>query len=114
MKKRGDSFDPKVAKRASIAAAPLAAWVKANVSYAAVLERIAPLEEEQSGLRKYIKLFKYHLFTSISHLPILINNDVMFNSPNIDNINEVLLTKSYQSGFFFKKKIILVSKLWKE
>ena len=50
--KRGESFDPKVAKRASIAAAPLAAWVKANVSYSSVLERIAPLEEEQTTLRK--------------------------------------------------------------
>lgn len=38
------------AKRASTAAAPLAAWVKANVQYSHVLERIQPLETEQSGL----------------------------------------------------------------
>ncbi|XP_062329494.1 dynein cytoplasmic 2 heavy chain 1 [Osmerus eperlanus] len=44
------SFDPKNAKRASAAAAPLAAWVKANVQYSHVLERIQPLEREQAGL----------------------------------------------------------------
>ncbi|MBN3304013.1 DYHC2 protein, partial [Amia calva] len=44
------SFDPKNAKRASTAAAPLAAWVKANVQYSHVLERIQPLEKEQAGL----------------------------------------------------------------
>lgn len=38
------------AKRASAAAAPLAAWVKANVQYSRVLERIQPLEKEQAGL----------------------------------------------------------------
>ncbi|KAK2099398.1 Cytoplasmic dynein 2 heavy chain 1 [Saguinus oedipus] len=38
------------AKRASNAAAPLAAWVKANVQYSHVLERIQPLETEQAGL----------------------------------------------------------------
>lgn len=38
------------AKRASTAAAPLAAWVKANVQYSHVLERIQPLETEQAGL----------------------------------------------------------------
>ena len=40
------------AKRASAAAAPLAAWVKANVQYAKVLERIEPLEKEQASLAK--------------------------------------------------------------
>ncbi|XP_028975291.2 cytoplasmic dynein 2 heavy chain 1 isoform X3 [Esox lucius] len=44
------SFDPKNAKRASAAAAPLAAWVKANIQYSHVLERIQPLEREQAGL----------------------------------------------------------------
>uniref|UniRef100_A0AAY5F0X4 Cytoplasmic dynein 2 heavy chain 1 n=1 Tax=Electrophorus electricus TaxID=8005 RepID=A0AAY5F0X4_ELEEL len=44
------SFDPKNAKRASAAAAPLAAWVKANVQYSHVLEKIQPLELEQAQL----------------------------------------------------------------
>ncbi|XP_047247257.1 cytoplasmic dynein 2 heavy chain 1 isoform X2 [Girardinichthys multiradiatus] len=49
------SFDPKNAKRASAAAAPLAAWVKANVQYSFVLERIGPLEREQAGLLENLK-----------------------------------------------------------
>lgn len=51
---RRDSFDPKLAKRASVAAAPLAAWVKANITYAKVLEKIRPLEREQIHLEQYV------------------------------------------------------------
>lgn len=51
--RRGESFDARVATRASAAAAPLAAWVHANVSYSRVLEKIMPLEQEQASLRKY-------------------------------------------------------------
>ena len=32
----------------SVAAAPLAAWVKANIRYSVVLEKIRPLESELS------------------------------------------------------------------
>ncbi|KAF5921105.1 hypothetical protein HPG69_018505 [Diceros bicornis minor] len=53
--KNKGSFDPKNAKRASTAAAPLAAWVKANVQYSHVLERIQPLETEQAGLELNLK-----------------------------------------------------------
>ena len=50
--RRRESFDERVARRASAAAAPLAAWVHANVSYARVLERIVPLEQEQANLKR--------------------------------------------------------------
>ncbi|XP_069747277.1 cytoplasmic dynein 2 heavy chain 1 isoform X4 [Narcine bancroftii] len=50
LKKNSTSFDPKNAKRASAAAAPLAAWVRANVKYSYVLEKIQPLEKEQAAL----------------------------------------------------------------
>ena len=50
--RRKESFDERVARRASAAAAPLAAWVRANVSYSRVLERITPLEQEQANLRR--------------------------------------------------------------
>ncbi|CAI4230143.1 unnamed protein product [Auanema sp. JU1783] len=46
------SFDPKNAKRASVAAAPLAAWVMANLEYSAILEKISPLEQEKNALVK--------------------------------------------------------------
>uniref|UniRef100_A0A5K4FDN9 Cytoplasmic dynein 2 heavy chain 1 n=1 Tax=Schistosoma mansoni TaxID=6183 RepID=A0A5K4FDN9_SCHMA len=50
--KNQESFEPRVAKRASVAAAPLATWVRANVQYAKVLERIAPLEKEHAKLKQ--------------------------------------------------------------
>ncbi|XP_053312461.1 cytoplasmic dynein 2 heavy chain 1 isoform X2 [Spea bombifrons] len=51
LEKNNTSFDPKNARRASAAAAPLAAWVKANVQYSHVLEKIQPLEKEQASLQ---------------------------------------------------------------
>uniref|UniRef100_A0A4W3JMF3 Cytoplasmic dynein 2 heavy chain 1 n=1 Tax=Callorhinchus milii TaxID=7868 RepID=A0A4W3JMF3_CALMI len=55
LQKNGASFDPKNAKRASAAAAPLAAWVRANVKYSYVLEKIQPLEKEQATLVENLK-----------------------------------------------------------
>ncbi|VDD74961.1 unnamed protein product [Mesocestoides corti] len=43
------------ARRASVAAAPLAAWVQANVQFAKVLEKIAPLEKEQAALKRSLE-----------------------------------------------------------
>ena len=40
------------AKRASAAAAPLAAWTTANIKYSYILEKIEPLEAEQNALKK--------------------------------------------------------------
>ncbi|KAJ8926442.1 hypothetical protein NQ314_021231 [Rhamnusium bicolor] len=52
MSTKSDSFDPKSAKRASVAAAPLAAWVAANVKYSRVMDKIRPLEREQNKLKQ--------------------------------------------------------------
>ncbi|XP_050308267.1 LOW QUALITY PROTEIN: cytoplasmic dynein 2 heavy chain 1-like [Anthonomus grandis grandis] len=52
MSMKRDSFDQKFAKRASVAAAPLAAWVDANVKYSKVLDKIRPLEREQHKLKE--------------------------------------------------------------
>nr|XP_026693267.1 cytoplasmic dynein 2 heavy chain 1-like isoform X1 [Ciona intestinalis] len=49
------SFEPKNAQRASNAAAPLAEWVKANVKYSEVLEKIEPLEKEQNKLQRNLE-----------------------------------------------------------
>lgn len=46
------SFDPKNARRASVAAQPLAAWVTANLQYSTILEKISPLENEKNQLLK--------------------------------------------------------------
>ena len=45
LKEKEEVFEHKNALRVSVAAAPLAAWVKANVKYSLVLEKIAPLEK---------------------------------------------------------------------
>ena len=50
LKRNAKSFDPKAARRASIAAEPLAAWVTANIKFSIVLEKIQPLEAEQNEL----------------------------------------------------------------
>ncbi|KAH8278084.1 hypothetical protein KR026_009737 [Drosophila bipectinata] len=49
---KGDSYESKNAKRASAAAAPLAAWVKASVRYSRVIQSIKPLEREQNELQR--------------------------------------------------------------
>ncbi|KAH8376856.1 hypothetical protein KR093_001749 [Drosophila rubida] len=49
---KGDSYESKNAKRASAAAAPLAAWVQASVRYARVIQSIKPLEREQQQLQR--------------------------------------------------------------
>lgn len=49
---KADSFDERIAKRASVAAAPLAAWVIANVEFAKVSQSIRPLEKEQEELQR--------------------------------------------------------------
>ena len=50
LEKKKRSFEQATAKRASAAAVPLAAWVKANIRFSYVLEKIGPLEAEQTGL----------------------------------------------------------------
>ena len=52
LEKNKKSFDSASARRASIAAEPLAVWVKANVRYSFVLEKIGPLENEQAALKR--------------------------------------------------------------
>ena len=52
LRERANSFQPNIAKRASTAAAPLAAWVKANVRFSYVLEKVKPLEKEQAKLQR--------------------------------------------------------------
>nr|CRZ22352.1 BMA-CHE-3 [Brugia malayi] len=52
IKSKQSSFDPKNAKRASAAAAPLAAWVRANLDYSTILERVTPLQKEKNDLIK--------------------------------------------------------------
>nr|XP_040568861.1 cytoplasmic dynein 2 heavy chain 1-like [Lepeophtheirus salmonis] len=56
LQQKQNSFDPKTAKRASEAAAPLASWVLANVKFSYILEKIKPLEAEQMKLHRNLKM----------------------------------------------------------
>lgn len=46
IKKKAQSFEAANIQRVSAAAAPMAAWVKANIRYSLVIEKIEPLEAE--------------------------------------------------------------------
>ena len=63
LEQRKNSFTDAAAKRASIAAQPLASWVRANVQYASVLERIAPLEAQEAELLRGLKAAEMELET---------------------------------------------------
>lgn len=74
LKERADSFTPAIAKRASAAAAPLATWVKTNVRFSYVLEKVKPLEQEQNKLQRYVvieycQLTPHSVQLPRSHLP---------------------------------------------
>lgn len=49
---KGDSYEAKNAKRASAAAAPLAAWVQASVRYSRVIQSIKPSKGNRMNCRK--------------------------------------------------------------
>lgn len=51
LRQKGESFEEARIYRVSVAAAPLAAWVKANLEYSDVLHRIAPLEASNAELQ---------------------------------------------------------------
>lgn len=50
------SFEDEVIRRSSHAAAPLAAWVKANVKYSEVLLKIEPLNSELDKLMHKLQI----------------------------------------------------------
>jgi dynein heavy chain 2, cytosolic len=58
LKEKKESFEDSVIKRSSVAAAPLAVWVKANLQYAAVVEKVAPMEKELQALTKSLNSSK--------------------------------------------------------
>uniref|UniRef100_A0A1B0AQ10 Dynein heavy chain, cytoplasmic n=1 Tax=Glossina palpalis gambiensis TaxID=67801 RepID=A0A1B0AQ10_9MUSC len=65
---KADSFIMKNAKRASAAAAPLAAWVKASVRYSKVIQSIKPLEREQAELQKNLQVAENEMQSLLSGL----------------------------------------------
>uniref|UniRef100_A0A915PL62 Cytoplasmic dynein 2 heavy chain 1 n=1 Tax=Setaria digitata TaxID=48799 RepID=A0A915PL62_9BILA len=68
IKNKQSSFDPKNAKRASAAAAPLAAWVRANLDYSTILERVAPLQKEKNHLTNEDDMKKTDVIAKITDI----------------------------------------------
>ncbi|KAK8882498.1 Cytoplasmic dynein 2 heavy chain 1 [Tritrichomonas musculus] len=52
---KASSYDPDTIKKASQAVAPLAAWVKANIRYFSVLEKVDPLKQQMNEYSKQIQ-----------------------------------------------------------
>ncbi|KPI89860.1 putative dynein heavy chain [Leptomonas seymouri] len=50
LRERASFFKPETIQRASVAAAPMAEWVKAMLEYSTIMERIAPLTEQLEQL----------------------------------------------------------------
>ena len=61
LRQKGQSFEHATIYRVSVAAAPLAAWVKANLEYSAVLLKVAPLEAANSELQAELESSKARL-----------------------------------------------------
>ena len=55
LRAKANSFDAATIYRVSVAAAPLASWVKANIKYAMVLEKIQPLTAELARAESTLK-----------------------------------------------------------
>lgn len=68
LRNKMSSFEEIQAKRASIAAVPLANWVKANLAFAKIIHKIRPLEEEQNRLEAGLKSAQNRMKTLSSEL----------------------------------------------
>ncbi|XP_055534643.1 cytoplasmic dynein 2 heavy chain 1 [Wyeomyia smithii] len=93
---KADSYEQKNAKRASAAAAPLAAWVIANVKYSRVIQSIKPLEREQNELRE-------NLEKAESEMKSLSNG--------LDNVNDTVKGLSEQLNVYTQEAAMLEIKL---
>lgn len=55
LRSKPDSFDEATVKRSSVAAAPLAIWVRANLEFSRVLDKIRPLEEDLARVTRTLQ-----------------------------------------------------------
>lgn len=55
LQEKSGSFEHGTIYRVSVAAAPLAVWVKANVAFSKVLEKVHPLEEALEHLTRSLE-----------------------------------------------------------
>ncbi|XP_040163455.1 cytoplasmic dynein 2 heavy chain 1 [Anopheles arabiensis] len=93
---KADSYEQRNAKRASAAAAPLAAWVIANVKYAKVMQSIKPLEREQNLLKENLDQAEA---------------DMQSLSSGLDNVNDTVRSLSEQLNVYTQEAAMLEIKL---
>ncbi|KAI9364365.1 dynein heavy chain and region D6 of dynein motor-domain-containing protein [Zopfochytrium polystomum] len=74
LKAKRESFDDATIKRVSVAAAPLAMWVKANIQYSAVLERIGPLEADLHRLKTNLEASQQRVLNLQQSLAVVDQN----------------------------------------
>ena len=66
---KANSFEHNTIYRVSVAAAPLAAWVKANLEYAVVLKKVGPMMQENGETRRHYHRIASQLHTATSPPP---------------------------------------------
>ncbi|XP_021709178.1 cytoplasmic dynein 2 heavy chain 1 [Aedes aegypti] len=93
---KAESYDQKNAKRASAAAAPLAAWVIANVKYSKVIQSIKPLEREQNELKENLEKAEREMKSL---------------SSGLDNVNDKVKELSEQLNVYTQEAAMLEIKL---
>uniref|UniRef100_A0A182W9J8 Cytoplasmic dynein 2 heavy chain 1 n=1 Tax=Anopheles minimus TaxID=112268 RepID=A0A182W9J8_9DIPT len=93
---KAESYEQRNAKRASAAAAPLAAWVIANVKYAKVMQSIKPLEREQNQLKENLDKAE---------------SDMQSLSSGLDNVNDTVRSLSEQLNVYTQEAAMLEIKL---
>ncbi|KAE9115561.1 Cytoplasmic dynein 2 heavy chain 1 [Phytophthora fragariae] len=68
VKSKNSSFDHETIYRVSVAAAPLATWVKANLKYSMVLNKIEPLENDLAEAKRSLEASQQRLLQCESEL----------------------------------------------
>ncbi|KAL8004079.1 putative AAA+ ATPase domain, dynein heavy chain region D6 P-loop domain-containing protein [Plasmopara halstedii] len=110
---KASSFDHETIYRVSVAAAPLATWVKANLKYSMVLNKIEPLEMDLAEAKKSLEASQQRLLQCESELKKI---DVTVNQMKIQfgektKEAEILRVNLEQAQSTLNKAQILLGKL---
>lgn len=92
---KGNSFEKHVIYRVSLAAGPLADWVRAIMKYSIVLERIRPLEDELHKILKKLQSQKDRLLQCEGHLKELDEKVTVLKEDFSSRTSEAEILKSH-------------------
>ncbi|KAI9144619.1 dynein heavy chain and region D6 of dynein motor-domain-containing protein [Paraphysoderma sedebokerense] len=113
IREKADSFEEATVKRSSVAAAPLAAWVKANLKYAEVLERVQPLEKHLEMLSQSLEASRSRLRTLREELETIDSHVAALKADFAQKTREgeILKTDLQRSTQIIQRAKTLLSKL---